>query len=167
MIRSTIFALSLLALPAAAEGFQNKDLRTVDVDLSGFVGGAYNYGANAPDRLTILCTDCEGIVGVDVFLQRSEDGTEGRYRSGETTVEGMEKLCQDRNPTCTLEGVKSGDAVGRVTQYEAAGQAGSTTVLFLDGDMLVIRSIASTPEVAFGNGATAREVVAPLIIGSE
>lgn len=168
MLRPLALLLALLAAgPALADGFAVHDLRTLDVDVGAFAGGAFEAEANEPGRLTIFCADCEGIVAVDIILGRSDDETEERFRSGETTVGRMAAICRERNPTCTLEGAQAGRAVGWVTHYEAAGRAESTTALFLDGDLLTIRSISPDPAQAFANGAAARETVAPLIVGSD
>lgn len=151
---------------ALAEGFKNKDLRTISVNTSGFTGdGEFQAGSEAPERLTVFCPGCSDMIAIDVLLGRSEDGTEQRYRSGETTVEKMEEICKSRSPTCELKATELGGAVGWVTRYDAAGRSGSTTVLFLDGDQLVIRSIAGDRETAARNGAHALQLIGSKIIG--
>ena len=164
------FALALCAalVPglACAEGFAVSDLGTLDVETAVFEGGTYAARATDPDRLTIMCTDCDDMVAIDVLLGESTDGTEGRVRSGETKIEDMEAMCKARDPSCTLTGVSVGPAIGWVSVYDGM-IPGSTTVLFRDGDLLTIRSIAPDRETAAANGALVRETLAPQIVGSD
>lgn len=155
---------ALTAAPAMAEGLAVKDLQTLQVDPSPFRGGAFQAQATGPDRLTIFCTDCDQVNAIDISLGKSTDGTEDRYRSGETTIQKMREICQNNNATCELDAAEVGGAVGWVTSYQTAFSAGSTTVLFLDGDVLTIRALAADKETAIANGALAREKVAPLIV---
>lgn len=166
-MRRFVFAIvGITAATAAyADGFAVKDLGTLQVDPTVFQGGTYDAGSTEPARLTVFCTDCSSQTIIDIRLGRSTDGTEERYRSGETTVEQMEAICKSRSESCELKAAEVGDAVGWVTSYEASGGWGSTTVLFKDGDLLTIRSIAASKEQAIANGATARGSIAPMIIG--
>lgn len=164
--RGLALGLVLLAGGARAEGFAVDDLGTLDFDAAVLTDGTYAAEATEPDRLTILCTDCEGMVAIDVLLGESGDGTEGRVRSGETTIERMEALCQARDASCTLEALTIGPAIGWVSVYDGF-MAGSTAVLFRDGDMLTIRSMADTRERAAANGAAVREALAARIVGPE
>ncbi|MFK7941924.1 MAG: hypothetical protein AB8B85_03285 [Paracoccaceae bacterium] len=154
---------------AMAEGFKIDDLQGLDVDTSGYVGGeTFSAGSKEPERLTVFCLDgCEDMVAIDILLGRSEDGTEGRYRSGETTIEQMEGLCKANNPTCELDAAKIGNAVGWVTRYDLGTRAGSTTVLFRDGDQLIIRSLAPDLETAAANGRRALETIGRRIVEGE
>lgn len=170
MLRLTLgILLGFLALntPTLAEGFKNKDLRTISVDTSGFTGdGDFEAGSNESERLTVFCAGCPEVTAIDILLSRSEDGTEQRYRSGETTIEKMDEICKSRSPGCELKAASLGDAVGWVTRYQAGGRSGSTTVLFLDGDQLLIRSIAGDLGTATTNGAHALKTLGPQIIGA-
>jgi hypothetical protein len=164
-MRLLLIASCLVAAPLWADGFEQTDLSQIDPSLAAFSGGVYDAGA-APDRLTIYCTDCSDQVAIDVLMGQSTDGTEGRYRSGETTIEKMEAICKSRSPTCELEAVETGAAVGWITQYEIGGDTkGSTVVLFQDGDMLTIRSIAKDRETADRNAAVSLKMLAPQIVG--
>ncbi|MEM7060100.1 MAG: hypothetical protein AAF557_21165 [Pseudomonadota bacterium] len=166
LVGAVTLALSL-PLRAAADGFAMKDFTQLDPDLSAFQSGAFEARSSEAARLTIICTDCSDQTVIDVQLGRSTDGTEDRYRSGETTIEMMRGICKSRNDSCELEATEVGAAVGWVTSYEAFGGWGSTTVLFLDGDLLTIRSIAAGKDQAVANGSAARDTVAPLIVGGE
>ena len=158
-------ALAGFAAPAAAQGFAVDDLRSLQVD-AGFLGvGTFQARATAPDRLTFFCLDCTDFMGVDVLLGRQNDGTEGRIRSGVTTIDQLAANCRAREPSCTLEGVSVGPAIGWVTTYEQP-LSGSTTVLFRDGDLLTIRSIAQDAATARRNGDAVRRALAPSIVGS-
>jgi len=159
---SIVFALSFVALPAAGDGFKVKDLLDVQIDHAAFIEGEYYSKDTSATRIKVVCEGCED-VSIDFTLGRSEDGTEGRYRSGETTIEKMEGICQKRNNSCTLSAIAVGDAVGWISTYTTWGLWGSTAILFLDGDLLTIRSFAAEAEVTNRNVATALEVVAPLM----
>jgi len=98
---SIVFALSFVALPAAGDGFKVKDLLDVQIDHAAFIEGEYYSKDTSATRIKVVCEGCED-VSIDFTLGRSEDGTEGRYRSGETTREKMEGICQKRNNSCTL-----------------------------------------------------------------
>jgi len=155
-------ALIGLAPPAIAEGFRISALDAVEVDVSGFATGPYEIRSE-PDRLTVACTGCDGLVAVDVTLSQSTDGTEERYRSGQTTATQMEELCQARAPECTLQETEVQGAVGWTTTYDADAGKASTSVLFQHGDMLIIRSIAPTSEMAAQNMQTALNMIATQI----
>ena len=53
---------------AVANGFVVTDLTAVSVDTDGLKGGAYTAQATSADRLTVHCTDCSGLVAIDVLL---------------------------------------------------------------------------------------------------
>jgi len=163
---SIVFALSFVALPAAGDGFKVKDLFDVQIDHAAFIEGEYFSKDTSATRIRVVCEGCEDI-SIDFTLGRSEDGTEERYRSGETTIEKMEGICQKRNNGCKLSAIAVGDAVGWISTFTMWGLWGSTAILFLDGDLLTIRSFSAEAEVTNRNVATALEVVAPLIIGNE
>jgi hypothetical protein len=152
--------------PASAQGFAVDDLRNFTVDTALLEGGTFAARATAPDRLTIFCIDCPELEAIDVLLGRQDDGTEGRVRSGQTTMDQLEANCRAREASCTLEGISVGPAIGWVTTYEVP-LAGSTTVLFRDGDLLTIRSIADDVANARRNGGAVRDALAPTIVGSE
>lgn len=170
MTRFGLAALTLAATTgmACAEGFAVRNLETLTVDTSGYTGaGSFDYGARASNRLTVFCAECPGLTAVDVIVGRSEDGTEARYRSGETTIETMRAQCKERSPSCELEAAELDDAVGWVTRYEIGGRAGSTTVLFLDGDQLIIRSTAPDVDTAYVNGQVALATIGHIIVRGE
>ena len=156
--------LALLPVAAWADGFAQKDLSAIKVDANVFAGGSYAVRSET-GSLTIACTTCDDLTAIAVQLGRSTDGTEGRFRSGETTIAQMEALCRQRDPDCTLTRAEVGEAVGWVTQYELGPTQGSTAVLFLDGDMLTIRSLSDSRNRTGANMAAALDTLAPRIIG--
>ncbi len=156
--------LCLAPLVAAAEGFALTDLRKVEIDASAFAGGSYDYQQDRK-RLIIACETCDDLTVISADVSRSTDGTEGRFRSGETTIEKMEALCQDRDPKCRLTRVEVGGAVGWVSQYRLGPNEGSTAVLFRDGDLLTIRSLSESRNRSGTNMAAALRTIAPQIVG--
>ncbi|SFI26589.1 hypothetical protein [Jannaschia pohangensis] len=163
MIR-TLAALCLLAGPAAAQGFATKDLTRVTVP-TDLLAGQANTTRAEPARLTILCTDCGAdFVAIDVLLGRQTDGTEARFRSGQTTIAMLEAQCKARAPECTLSPVSVGGAVGWMSSFASGNGAGATAVLLQDGDMLTIRSLAPTADTAVANATAVANRLAPQIV---
>jgi hypothetical protein len=155
--------LSLFASPALANGFAITDL-TQAPDMVPIMGAGYLSNVE-PDRVTLFCLECPGLPMIDILIGRQDDGTEGRLRSGETSMADMEGICQAREPACKLEGLSVEPAVGFVTTYPVLGKSGATTVIFRDGDMLTIRSLADDPAVASANALILQENLVPSIVG--
>jgi hypothetical protein len=155
--------LALTASPAFADGFAITDL-TQAPDMVPVLGAGYISRVEA-DRITLVCFECPGAPMIDILMGSQTDGTEDRLRSGETTVDDMEAICQANEPSCKIEGLSVEPAVGFVSTYPVLGQNGSTTVVMLGGDMLTIRSISDDPAVAAANGMTLQQNLIPAIIG--
>ena len=164
-MRRVALLMALAAQPALADGFASPDLTEATVPDDLIAGHALQTRAE-PERLTIMCVDCgDEFVAIDVLRGRNADGTEGRVRSGETTIADMEALCQAREPLCRIEAAPAGAAVGWVSSYPSPMGAGSTAALLRDGDMLTIRSIAPDAEVARRPASAELERVVPAVIG--
>ena len=153
----------LVAVPASAEGFRTDDLRGVRPSAPLFSGTA-QVGVNERARTSYLCADCATIEGLDVILGRSTDGTEGRYRSGATTIADMAALCRRNNPSCETAALSLGGAVGWVTTYETGIGGGSTAILFQDGDTLTLRALSGSPEAARATVQRGLETLATAIV---
>ncbi len=160
-----LICTALLASLAQAEGFAVDDLRTVPVDASILTNGTFVAEATAPNRITFACLDCGTFAGIDVRIGRQDDGTEERMRAGLTTIDDIRAMCQANDPSCQLDGITSGRAIGWITTYDGS-VTGSTALLFLDGDLLTIRSIADDVATARANGDAVRAALAPAIIGA-
>lgn len=145
---------------AAAKGFAVNDLMAVEQHARSVGGKQFETRASA-ERLTLMCTDCEGSVAIDVLLGTSTDGTEGRFRSGATTLKQLEAQCRARDDACRLERLDIGPAVGWLSVYSR----GATAVLFRDGDMLTIRALADSPPAAQGHLREVLKLLAPRIVG--
>ncbi|WP_407519923.1 hypothetical protein [Methylobacterium oryzisoli] len=156
--------IGLITTGALAEGFAVRDLRTVTGEATAALGGRFASRAEA-GRLTLACPDCEGGPMIDVLIGRQTDGTEGRVRSGQTSLAQLEALCQARSPDCRLSGLSVAPAVGWITTYPMGRTAGATAVILRDGDSLTIRSLASDGAVARRNAETLARTVAPRIVG--
>ncbi|MEL6435803.1 MAG: hypothetical protein AAFP99_03310 [Pseudomonadota bacterium] len=164
MIRLTVWVLAIsMALMgvARAEGFAITDLTDLN-DIPQTLNGKSYSNRLAAKRLTLACDDCDGLNAVDVLIGRSTDGTEGRFRSGETTLKRMEDVCRSRDDTCRLERLDVGPSVGWLSIYAR----GSTAILFRDGDTLTIRGLAETPEVARETVRGVLATLAPTIVGN-
>lgn len=156
--------LALLASQAAAEGFATTDLSTLPVDPVALLGEGFVARAE-PARLTFACLACAEFTAVDVLLGRQDDGTEGRVRSGATTIADLDAQCRARDPSCRIEALDAGPAVGWISAYETAGIVGSTAVAIRDGDLLTIRSVAGDAATARAHALAVMAGLAPLIIG--
>jgi hypothetical protein len=159
-----VFAILLVsASSAAAEGFAITDL-TQAPDSLPVLGTSYIRRVEA-DRITYGCLECEGRPMIDVLMGKTTDGTEGRIRSGQTTMAKMQALCQTRDPNCTIKALKVEPAVGYISSYQLGNNAGNTVVVMRDGDMLTIRSISSNPKTARENARLLELNLIPAIVG--
>ncbi len=156
--------LLCLALPAHADGFRQKNLTRLSVDATAFSGGSFETKKER-DRLTVGCVACADLVAIDVQLGQSTDGTETRYRSGETTLKKMEDICKSNSPSCRMKAAEIGGAVGWVTTYDIGDTKGSTAVLFQDGDLLTIRVLSPNAKSTNDNMAAALKTLATQIVG--
>ncbi|MGL4319602.1 MAG: hypothetical protein ACRCS3_01945 [Paracoccaceae bacterium] len=156
--------LCLFASPALADGLAITDL-TQAPDITATLGEGFLSKVEA-DRITYVCFECPGAPMVDVLMGQQTDGTEDRIRSGETTMDDMQTICQSREPDCTLEGLSLAPAVGFRSAYPVMGRSGSTTVVMLGGDMITIRSIADDPAVARDTAIVIESHLIPAIIGN-
>ena len=163
-----MLAIGLLALVAAearAEGFAVRDLATIASEVGAALGSDFVHKSDL-QRLTLLCAKCAGEPVVDLQMGRQTDGTEERVRSGQTPIARLEKLCQERNPSCRLTGLDVAPAVGWISSYSMGAQFASTAVILRGGDLLTIRSLASTAEAARSNADKVVRAVRPKLIGN-
>ncbi len=158
-------AIALLATPAAAEGFAVDNLAAVTLPLNLFEGGAAVAGDRNDGRLSVLCDGCADMQALDVILGTSTDGTEARYRAGETTIAEMEALCRNNNDTCRMDALELGGAVGWRSSYALGGTTGATAVLFQDGDLLTVRAIGPDLDTTMGVLDRGLDMVASRIVG--
>ncbi|MEM8850026.1 MAG: hypothetical protein AAGE03_08330 [Pseudomonadota bacterium] len=98
-------------------------------------------GDRTARRVSILCADCGDVQALDVILGASTDGTEGRFRSGETTLAELEQTCRSNTSSCRMRALEIGGAIGWSPTYAFGSTNGATTVLFQDGDLLTLRAI--------------------------
>jgi hypothetical protein len=155
---------ALVATEAHAEGFAVHDLSTIADDASAALGAGFIHRA-APERVTLFCSGCKGGPMIDIKIGRQNDGTEQRVRSGQTSMADLEKLCQAKDPSCSLTELSVSPAVGWLTTWPMGSHAGSTAVILRDGDLLTIRSIAADADTARRNAETLVESVSPKIVG--
>ncbi|GJD64010.1 hypothetical protein [Methylobacterium frigidaeris] len=164
-MRSLLAALLCLsAAPACAGGFALRDLTAVADEAGAALGRGYAARA-APERLTLMCTTCDGAPMVDLLLGRQADGTEERVRAGRTSMAQLESLCRARSPDCRLSALSVAPAVGWVTSYSIGSSAGATAVVLRDSDLLTIRALAGSREVAARQVEILARKVAPRIVG--
>jgi hypothetical protein len=166
MIRIALAAALAFGMTTAAqaEGFALKDLTKLRFDPASMPGKEFVMRNDEPERATVACVACKDLEAVDIILGQSVDGTEERYRSGKTTLAMMEAICKSKAPSCTMQAATFGRAVGWTTQYETS-TFGSTTALYLNGDLLVVRSLAGSKDVAFANGQAILAAVGKQIVG--
>ena len=165
--RASVVSSVALAVSTAvcADGFVQPNLTRIEIDPSVLAGGEY-ISRVEPERATLLCTGCEDDISIDVLIGVGDIGTERRYRSGGTTLERLETQCRQSSPSCRLKGIEAGAAVGWQSVYESPfGFVGSTALLMRDGELLTIRTIAPTVELAEGNTDALVETIAPQVAG--
>jgi hypothetical protein len=156
--------LCLAAAPACAEGFALRDLTAVAGEAGTALGPGFVSRA-APERLTLMCSTCDGAPMVDLLLGRQADGTEERVRAGRTSMAELEAICRARSPDCRLSGLSVAPAVGWVTSYGVGSSAGATAIILRDGDLLTIRALAGSRAAAARQVETLARAVAPRIVG--
>jgi hypothetical protein len=141
----TIIVLSFLMTPipasALAQGFTVTDLTPLGEPAAAALGPGFEVRAE-PSRLTLICEKCAGEPIVDVILGTQADGTEGRVRSGATSVADLERLCRANNDACRVTALDVGGAVGWVSSYPAGERKGATAIIILDGQLLTVRALA-------------------------
>lgn len=128
---------------ARAEGFTVHDLAPLGPEMEKALGPDYVHRAEA-NRITLTCLGCAGTPMVDVLLGRQDDGSEGRIRSGETSIDQLEARCREKNPDCRLSALAVAPAVGWISTWRMDGRPAVTVVILRDGDLLMIRSLADT-----------------------
>ncbi|MBK6307055.1 MAG: hypothetical protein IPF87_23140 [Gemmatimonadetes bacterium] len=142
MARLTLRSLLLAAVWPSATGFAIHDLTKAPFDPTTALGMGY-IARVEPTRLTMMCPDCIGSPTIDVQLGRQDDGTEGRFRAGTTTVSQLETACRAREASCRIERLQVEPAVGWMSSYRMGAQFAHTTVVLRDGDLLTVRTQAS------------------------
>ncbi|WP_243375571.1 hypothetical protein [Microvirga solisilvae] len=155
---------AFIATEATAEGFAAQNLSTVATKVGSAIGKGFNHKVD-PKRATFQCTDCKGSPIIDFQIGRQNDGTEGRVRSGQTTISQLEQLCQLRNPSCKLSKLEVSPAVGWISNWTAGPVASSTAVILRDGDILTIRSISSDADMARDYAEKAAQAALRHIVG--
>ena len=153
LVGGCLFAMA--AMSAQAEGFATRDLTRAAPAMRDALGPEFD-GRAAPEQLMFACLECPGSPTVSVVLGRQTDGTEGRVRSGATTVADLDRICKSRSVSCEVSALAVAPAVGWVSRYTAGGSAGATAVIIRDGDLLTVRSIAE-------DAATARRTIDTLL----
>jgi hypothetical protein len=153
-----------MAAPVHAEGFAVRDFTAMTDNVTGFLEGKWEMKVD-PDRLTLMCFECDGAPVLDFQLGRQTDGTEARVRSGETTIARLEEMCQAKAPECRIEGLDVAPAVGWMSTFPMGSQSAHTIVVLRDGDMLYLRSVSDSAAVARNNADAAVANIVPLIVG--
>jgi hypothetical protein len=138
------------ASPGLAEGFVTRDLSAVTIDTTLLSPGDW-ISRVAPERTTLACLGCAGDPVVDVLIGRQDDGTEGRVRAGETTMDDLQAQCQQNDPNCLLRALDVAPAVGWITEYTFGEQAAQTVVVLQDGDLLTIRVLSADAAITTQN----------------
>jgi hypothetical protein len=144
---SGIIIAAVVIGPAFSQGFSVRDLRTTEGEAKAALDPRYVARAQA-DRLILTCTQCQGAPMIDIKVGRQDDGTEGRFRSGQTTIAQLEAQCRARSSSCRLTAISLAPAVGWVSSYSMGNMAGATAVILRDGDMLTMRVITNSPALS-------------------
>lgn len=121
-------------------------------------------------RVTLFCKSCGEMTATDIILERANDGTEERIRSGQTTAKTMLAICkknaENRGSACYgISPVALKGAVGFVSDV-GVGPMGSaaTYILWQDGRRLTIRNVAPTRAAARKHGKSMFRALASQIV---
>ena len=172
MPKRTLAVVTALSLACALSSTAALSMRLTDltkVDVSAFPTPDYTI-KQAPDRLTIACVKCDGLVAIDVTISPTMDGTEERIRNGETTAKTMLEICKKnakaRGTECyNIRTANLKGAVGFVSDYKISdAMYGATYTIFQDNKLLMMRNIAGSRAEAKRLGGLAFEHVAPQIV---
>ncbi len=160
---ATLVIVGFWAGPAAS--FQDIDLEAVGKRAQSQLGPNFLGSMGRGNKsVTIGCASCTGLTMVTMSIGRQTDGTEERVRSGQTTMADLERQCQANEPTCRVTRADVGGAVGWLTSYASGRLAGNTHVLVLNGDMLIVRSMADKSKTARDNMLRMQRSIIPEII---
>ena len=132
VILSCLWSQAVLAL-----GFAVQDLTPLAEDARTALGREATVQAE-PFQLMLTCPGCDGAPTVALQLGRLTDGTEGRIRSGKTTMGALETMCVKKNPDCRLTTLPAGPGIAWITSYAFETGAGATAIVLRDGDLLTI-----------------------------
>lgn len=149
IVSFTAIAAAAIAIgtPASAQGFATTDINAIAQHAARALGPGYEVAMRGP-QATLTCPQCQGEPMVSVTVGRQADDTEGRFRSGETTVAQLQALCRQREPACRISRLALGPAVGWLSSWPMGPRAGSTAVMMRDGDLLTVRVVAASPQAA-------------------
>lgn len=165
LMRGLILLLvAVAATPSSAAQFTAHDLSAFVETVKAALGSGFDHRVETK-RMILTCPTCPGAPMIDVQLGRQTDGTEGRLRSGQTSIGDMERLCQQRSAACRLAALDVAPAVGWITAYPIGSTSGSTAVILRGGDMLTVRSLASDAGIARSNAEKIVAAVAPTLVG--
>jgi hypothetical protein len=132
-----VILFSLWSQAVLAQGFAIHDLTPL-AEEARMALGKDATAQTQPSQLILTCPACVGAPTVALQLGRLTDGTEGRVRSGKTTMASLEALCVQKNPDCRLTTLPAGPAVAWITAYAFGTSAGATAIVLRDGDLLTI-----------------------------
>lgn len=164
-MRCLLVLFSCLSAQAAqARGFASHDLTAFIDPIKVTIGGKATVQAT-PLNLALTCAPCTGSPAIDVQIGGSNDGTEKRVRSGETSLAKLESLCIKQNPDCRLSALPVSPAIGWITVYALENGGGSTAVILRGGDLLTIRARADSPGHAEDSVRALTQTIVPKIVG--
>ena len=163
-MRTVALSVVIGLVPSLATGFAIHDLTKLPFEPATALGTGYLARTDSA-RLSMVCTGCTGYPMLDVLLGRQDDGTEGRVRSGVTTIAQLDATCKSRMASCRIDSVAVAPAVGWMSSYRLGAQFAHTIVVIRDGDLLTIRSLAGDSTVARHNADVLLTTVVPAIVG--
>ncbi|MBE7200036.1 MAG: hypothetical protein INR70_19820 [Parafilimonas terrae] len=159
-----VILCSLWSQAALALGFAVHDLTPVAEDARLALGKDATAQAQ-PFQLLLTCPSCDGAPTVALQLGRLTDGTEGRIRSGKTTMGALETMCVQKNPDCRLTTLPAGPAVAWITSYAFGTGAGATAIVLRDGDLLTIDARSIDRGAAEDTVLRLAQTLLPRIVG--
>ncbi|MCJ2068109.1 hypothetical protein MKK75_04670 [Methylobacterium sp. J-030] len=159
-----VILCTLWSQAALAQGFAVHDLTPLAEDALLALGKDATAQAQ-PFQLILTCPACDGAPAVALRLGRLTDGTEGRVRSGKTTMAALETICVRKNPDCRLTTLPAGPAVAWITSYAFGTGAGATAIVLRDGDLLTIDARSIDRGAAEDTALRVAQKLLPRIVG--
>lgn len=149
------FGLSMAFGVAQAEpdsGFCISNLRALQLDPSALGEG---YTVSRPDAGTaiMLCTNCEGLRSVEIFLGEDARGRGEALRNGSLDAEEMTASCLESVPNCSITTFTEGPSVGYSEQVSHSGLTQQTYRLFNGGQVLSVRATGGAFDVEWLSNA--------------
>lgn len=159
-----LFVFAFAAGTARSEGFVLRDLTVIEADVAAAFGDGYEHWA-IPTTLHLGCCDGEEEQVVRLTVDRHTDEIGQQDRTDRDYISGLEQICAGLGPSCEIEEIDAGAALGRrVTVCMRVPLQTTSLFVVKDGDRLTIRSSATDATMARRNADKALRAAGALLL---